>query len=246
MKTKNLKAEASAKEKKDNKKGKEGANKKPSIVGLIISVAVFAFLIAADQVSKYCATEYLTFGRSIEVIPGFFSLTLTYNKGMAFGMLNDSTAGMIAVTVFTVIIMAAIVVTFIKTGLSRPGLKIILSVIEAGAIGNLVDRILMFTGKIEGVRDFLDISDFNLFSFINGGFNFGICNVADFCVTLGGVAIVVYMIVYLATDNGDKKEDISPETTREEIYKGEYVEKDVSSLEEIPVVREDDKKQKNG
>lgn len=217
----------------ENEKGKT-KNKKNSPVGIIVSALLFALLLAVDLVGKHCAVKYLTVGKSVEVIKGVFSLTLIYNKGMAFGLLSDTLAGMIIVTAVTVIIMAFIIVAYVKTGFSRTGLKVILAVIEAGAVGNLVDRVLMFTGNLTGVRDFLDISSLQFFSFINGGFNFGICNPADFCVTLGGVALVIYLIFAIGSDSEKEDDGLSPAADRSEIFKEEYVEKDVSSLEEIP------------
>lgn len=234
MKTENKPAEASPAQKTKNDKRKNG-----SLIWIIISAAIFAILLAVDLVGKHYAVKYLTLGKSVEVIKGVFSLTLVYNKGMAFGFLDDTVAGMVVVTAVTVVLMAVIVIAYVKTGLSRPGLKIILCVIEAGAVGNLVDRILMFTGNLEGVRDFLDISSVQLFSFINGGFNFGICNPADFCVSLGCVALIVYMIYRIATEPEKDEDEVSPAAERSEIYRSEYVEKDVSSLEEISVETEE-------
>lgn len=231
-------------EAKENKETKEKKSGSPA--GIIIGVIIFALLLTADLVTKFLAVKYLTLGESIRVIPKVLSWTLTYNSGMAFGFLSGTTVGMVIITAFTVIIMAGIAVAFVKTGLSRPGLKIILAIVEAGAVGNLVDRIMMFTGQISGVRDFIDISSVNFFSFINGGFNFGICNVADFAVTLGGAALVIYMIFFFATDGGKEEEESSPLTDRENIFLGEYSEKDVSSLEEVSLKDEDSSLNKDG
>lgn len=216
----------------ERESGSFSRNKTRAIIFIIISAVVFAVLLAADQLTKYFAVEYLEVGASEQIIAGALYFTLTYNSGMAFGFLSGTTAGMVVVTVFTVIIMVGMVAVFIKTGLKRGGLKIILAVVEAGAIGNFIDRIMMFSGNLSGVRDFLDISNIKFF----GSLNFGICNVADFAVSLGGVALVIYMIVYIVADDGKKKkeEPLPPETAdKNAILTQDYSERDVSTLEEV-------------
>jgi len=232
MRTDTVEKNISAEEGKLKNKAPVGKNKR-AIMFIIISAVVFCVFLVADLVTKSLAVEYLELGISKQIIPGVLYFTLTYNSGMAFGIFSGTTAGMIVVTIFTVVVMAAIVVVFIKTGKSRGALKIILAVIEAGAIGNFVDRIMMFSGNLSGVRDFLDISSVKFF----GKFNFGICNLADFWVSLGGVALVIYMIYFIATEDKDKKEKaeaVPPEKVdKDAILAEDYKEKDVSDLEEV-------------
>ncbi len=65
-------------------------------------------------------------------------------------------------------------------------MKILLCIIEAGAIGNLVDRVMMLAGVLPGVRDFVDVSFFG----------FGVCNFADFYVSFGGVILLIYLFFF--------------------------------------------------
>lgn len=156
--------------------------KKDAIVITVIALAVFALLLAADLLTKAWAEQTHP---HIYLFPGC-GLTIIYNSGMAFSLFDDNKAAMIAIICFTVLLMIAIAILFFKLKPENRFLKIVLAIVEAGAIGNLVDRILWLSGSIEGVRDMIDVS----FS------GFGVCNLADFYVSFGGVILVVYIIFF--------------------------------------------------
>lgn len=157
-------------------------SKKDKIVITVIALAVFAVLLAADLLTKAWAEQTQP---HMYLFPGC-GLTIIYNSGMAFSLFDDNKAAMIAIICFTVLLMIAIAILFFKLKPENKFLKIALAVVEAGAIGNLVDRILWLSDQIEGVRDLVDVS----FS------GFGVCNLADFYVSFGGVALVVYLIFF--------------------------------------------------
>ena len=62
--------------------------------------------------------------------------------------------------------------------------RICLAVVEAGALGNIIDRFCLGY-----VRDFVDVQPVG----------FGICNIADFFIT-GGVVAVVICILFIGKD----------------------------------------------
>ena len=156
--------------------------KKDAIVITVIALAVFAVFLAADLITKAWAEQTQP---HMYLFPGC-GLTIIYNSGMAFSLFDDNKAAMIAIICFTVLLMIAITILFFKLKPENRFLKIVLAIVEAGAIGNLVDRILWLSGSIEGVRDMIDVS----FS------GFGVCNLADFYVSFGGVILVVYIIFF--------------------------------------------------
>jgi len=137
---------------------------------LIVQAVGFA---ALDQASKWLVQSNLRPGESIALIPGVFQLTLTYNTGAAFSMLNRHTG---LLTVISMGVMAIL----LAYGLSRPrfmrGERLGLSLIIGGALGNLIDRLLH--GK---VTDFLDVI----------AIHYPVFNIADsfiFC----GVALLIW------------------------------------------------------
>jgi len=54
---------------------------------LMIAIGVSVALL--DQATKLLILQRLEFRDEVAIIPGFFNLTLTYNKGIAFGLLSD-------------------------------------------------------------------------------------------------------------------------------------------------------------
>ena len=137
---------------------------------------VSAIMVFADQISKTVVRNTMSLYESIPVIPEFFHLTYVTNDGMAFGINFP----------FGIYVFSAISIIFtgflfwylwsIKDDeiVVRTGVALIL----AGAIGNLIDRILL--GE---VVDFLD--------FMIGDFHWYVFNLADSCVTVG-LGFVLY------------------------------------------------------
>ena len=120
-------------------------------------------VVALDQITKYSIEAQLSFGQSIEIIKGFFSLTYARNTGAAWSILSGQ------MTFFYIISTIALVVMtyfLFKTDKKEHLQRIALALLIAGTLGNFIDR-LMF----QYVRDFLD--------FIILGYDFPIFNVAD-------------------------------------------------------------------
>src|SRR3712207_3464462 len=116
------------------------------------------FLILIDQVSKIKIESSLKTGDSVPVIDGFFNLTYVQNRGAAFGLFQDKQ------TVFVMVAVLVVVVglVYIHKSKAMKLAKISISLIIAGAVGNVIDRT-----RLGYVIDFFD------FKFIwNYVFNF--------------------------------------------------------------------------
>lgn len=139
---------------------------------------IFMFLLL-DQISKTLVALHLNLYESKSVIPGFFNLTHVQNKGAIFGFFSHLDSFWIY-AILTVASLAAFVLVayyFIKTPSSDTFLKLSLSLILAGALGNLIDRI--FRGS---VIDFLD--------FYVKDWHWPVYNIADSCVSIGAVLLI--------------------------------------------------------
>lgn len=145
---------------------------------IIALAAIFAVLVAADQVTKIIAADMLkTAGSSAEFIPGFIRFEYCENTGMAWSLLSDKTFLLTIVSVVMVAILTYFLIRYYKL---MPNLvKIALVLICAGAVGNLIDRI-----AFNYVRDFI------AFDFVD----FPIFNIADSCVTIGVVILAIELI----------------------------------------------------
>lgn len=139
--------------------------------GIIIFVAV-----VLDQVSKFLIVKYVDQVSRIPVIENFFYIVYSRNKGAAWGMFQGGRYFFIAVTIVVSIIM----VYMLKKTDSKL-LKLSLSFVLGGAIGNFIDRV-----REGSVVDFLD--------FYFGSYNFPTFNIADSFVVVGTIMLAVYML----------------------------------------------------
>ena len=148
-----------------------------------IHVLIAALVVVADQAVKAAVRPRLNLFDSIEVIPGFFSLTRVHNTGAAFGMMDAidipfKTAVMALVQTTALIGLAAYAAT-LGPGqrLTRLGLAFVIG----GAVGNLIDRV-----TAGYVLDFFD--------FYWRGWHFWAFNIADASITIGVALMVLDLI----------------------------------------------------
>jgi len=123
-----------------------------------------------DQLTKLLVTKNLLLNQSLPVIRGIFHITLIYNRGAAFGMLKNQARLFIFVSLFAVVLIMAV----LKKNKYRKSsfYNISLSLILAGALGNLIDRLIR--GHI---IDFLDFRIWPVF------------NLADSAITIGAILL---------------------------------------------------------
>lgn len=142
-------------------------------------------LVALDQYTKYLAAIHLKDKPAYIIFNGVLELNYLENKGAAFGMLQNQKAFFIFVAV---VILGVIGYVLIKTPDHKKYriMHVLLSLIAAGAIGNMIDRI-----RLNYVVDFI------YFVLIN----FPIFNVADIYVTISTVLLVILLLfVYKEND----------------------------------------------
>ncbi|MBE5898145.1 MAG: signal peptidase II [Lachnospiraceae bacterium] len=142
----------------------------------LISVLIIALLVAIDQISKVIAYNTLAVnGNASTIKNAVFSFYYVENTGISFSMLNSKMTLIIIITTIILICLLYVLVKTPKTLYYIP-FSITLSVIVAGAIGNLYDRI--FRGYV---------IDFIMLEFIN----FPVFNFADICVCIGLLVLVI-------------------------------------------------------
>ena len=116
--------------------------------------ALFAGILIADRITKVLAERSLSMGNPVEVIPGFFQLTLVHNTGMAFGMLGGVSFPGKAwlLTAVSAGLLGAIVWFAWRSGPLSTMTIVGIAAMLSGAIGNILDRLLYGY-----VVDFLDV-----------------------------------------------------------------------------------------
>ncbi|TDB63407.1 lipoprotein signal peptidase [Arundinibacter roseus] len=100
-------------------------------------------LIGIDQASKLLVHQYMEpgFSGQIALIGDWFKLHYVLNPGMAFGMQLGHEYGKLFLTLFRLVAMGAIawyLISLARRG-AAPGLLWALSMILAGAVGNVID-----------------------------------------------------------------------------------------------------------
>ncbi len=105
------------------------------------SLIIILVILLIDQSLKIWIKTHMFIGQEIHVIGDWFILHFTENNGMAFGMELAGESGKLILSVFRII--AIILIAFYLAKITRekvhPVLVISISLIFAGALGNLID-----------------------------------------------------------------------------------------------------------
>lgn len=141
---------------------------------MVWAIIVVVLLAGADQLLKLAVKTNIPLDGSVPVINGFFNLTNRQNTGAAWSFLADKNWGiyfLIAASAIMTIVLLAIIWRS-----SNMRLKACLTVIAAGSVGNLIDRI-----RDRSVTDYLD--------FHFGNYIFPTFNLADILVVCGTILL---------------------------------------------------------
>lgn len=135
-------------------------------------------LVIADQVVKLLIRSNLELGESVPFIPHVLNLTYYQNTGAAFSLFREHTW---ILALISAVVSVALVAVMVRRVFRHPAGQVILAVILAGAVGNLIDRVL-----------FGYVTDMFQTIFIN----FAVFNVADCCLVCGVIAMMVYVLFF--------------------------------------------------
>lgn len=153
-----------------------------------IAVAIGVALAAIDQVIKFFVNANLKEVGSVSVIDNLLSFTYVENNGVAFGSFAGNRWIFV---VFTTALIAAILIYMFK---KKPQSKLFyasVALIVGGGIGNFIDRVLYGY-----VIDYISLSFFP-----------PVCNFADYCITVGTVLLMIYVLFFTSTGKKDLKND---------------------------------------
>lgn len=163
------------------------------------------FLVILDQVSKIGIKGFsclginyrgMEIGSSIKIWGNFLHITYVENAGMAFGI--EFGVGKIFLSLFSIVASIGLVYYLYKISKYSAIVKTGIAFILAGAVGNLIDRV--FYGVLYGdsaifygrVVDFIHVNITNINIF---GLNYTlwpVFNIADACVTIGIIILLIF------------------------------------------------------
>jgi len=150
---------------------------------IIFDIIFFIILLAGDQVTKFWAATQLKGNPPIVLIKDVFEFDYLENRGAAFGMLQNQKFLFVLIALFILFVIAYIIK-------NMPSSKkfiiahVVLVMIAAGAVGNMIDRVL-----------YSYVVDFLSFVYIH----FPIFNVADIYVCTA-TALLVFLLFFYYTE----------------------------------------------
>ncbi len=155
-----------------------------------ISHKIFAIFLAIaiiliDQLNKIYLVELLHNNAGQIKIFSFFNLSMTWNKGVSFGMFSDFDAKWVLVAI-SILISITLLVWLLKEKDNRLTIYAF-GMIIGGAIGNVIDRF-----RFGAVADFFD--------FHAMGYHWPAFNIAD-CAVVGGVAMLLLSAICFEKKN---------------------------------------------
>ncbi len=146
-------------------------------------ILIAGTVVILDQITKYLVLQNMPLYHSIPVIPGLFNLTHIHNPGGAFGFFAGQSLVVRKIVFLLMSSIAAVLVLYFyhQTPRTFPWLRVGLSLIFGGAVGNLIDRFRF--GK---VVDFLD--------FYLGSAHWPAFNIADSAITVGVTIFIIHLL----------------------------------------------------
>ena len=147
---------------------------------ILLSLLIIFICFLLDRLTKIYTIKFLIENKIDNYyVNEFFNLTLTWNRGIAFGLFQseDLFYHLISLIIFLIILL--IIFFIIKSKLI---FEIVLySMIAGGALGNFFDRIYY-----RAVPDFIDLhyQNFHWFTF----------NVSDICISVAIILLLIFDI----------------------------------------------------
>ena len=191
-------------------------------------------LVVIDQVIKVLVKTNMALGERFSVLGDWFQILFIENEGMAFGMSFGGVSGKLVLTLFRLVLFIALCWWIHKLSIrgeefddTRPrvptGVLVGLTLITAGAFGNIVDSLfygVLFSESLPGVvasfgghyapllqGKVVDMFYFPLFTWPDwvpwlGGRIFfePVFNFADSCVTVGAIYLILFQYKFFAKD----------------------------------------------
>ena len=135
----------------------------------MMPLLVALYVLLLDQASKEWVRGAFDLHQSIELLPGFFSLTYIRNTGAAWGMFSGQN-----LTLALLALVMLIALVLFRRKILPPGVlhRVALGLLCGGIAGNLFDRL-----RLDYVTDYLD--------FHIGTWHWPAFNIADSAICIG-------------------------------------------------------------
>jgi signal peptidase II len=144
------------------------------------SFALAMGVLGLDRLTKWLVERDVSFSADYKIIPGLFDIVHSENRGVAFGVFNDSESQWRTLLLIALSIAAVIWVSVMLWRAKQPDrlLCLAFALVLGGAAGNLFDRLV--SGRV---------TDFLLFYI--GEYQWPSFNVADSAIVIGCILLIV-------------------------------------------------------
>ncbi len=148
----------------------------------ILLIAIAGLVLLLDQLTKLYIVSRFSLYESVTIIEDFFHITYIRNPGAAFGIFAGSAASFRIPFFLTLSFVAIIGMLFFYKTVTEKLLRIALSFILGGALGNMIDR-----ARLGEVIDFIDVHWYSN--------HWPAFNVADSAITIGVGLMILDMFI---------------------------------------------------
>lgn len=156
-----------------------------------VTLIAAALLVGVDQLTKWLALTYIKPVGTVSMLKfgetEWLNLTFVKNYGAAFSILQNKQTFLI---IITSIVIVGVIGLMVSNRVKKPSYLWSFSLIVAGGIGNLIDRIA--NGFV------IDFIDFRII-------NFAVFNFADICAVVGTGALIVFVLIDEVKSYRDEK-----------------------------------------
>lgn len=139
-------------------------------------LALACGIMLVDQLTKFAILQSFTVNKVVE-LTSFFNLVLVHNRGAAFSFLSDAAGWQRGLFIVIALVAAVWIIYLLRRYRQQTLFCLALSLVLAGALGNVIDRILF-----GAVVDFLDFHAY--------GYHWPAFNVADSAITCGAALLI--------------------------------------------------------
>ena len=184
-----------------------------------VALIIIFFFVLLDQIVKIWVKTSMSLGEYFPVLGNWLYIHFVENEGIAFGISFGENIGKLLLSILRIGVVGFLIYylyAIIKKKRAEWEVVIILSLIIAGALGNIIDSI--FYGVVWNYAPLLygrvvDMFYFKLFMMpkwvpLWGGEYFfpAIFNVADACTTIGIFAILVWNKKFFVSEKQEDKQ----------------------------------------
>lgn len=132
--------------------------KKNNNRGLLWSFVVMFVVLLIDQILKIWVKTSMSLGQEISVIGRWFNLLFIENEGMAFGWLGSGGIVKLVLSLFRIVAVVVLFIIIFRLSKKNVNFGVLfgLSLITAGAMGNIIDCV--FYGRIFSESTFTQVA----------------------------------------------------------------------------------------